>query len=66
MENLKQKYYTATEVANILSVTPQTVVNWLNAGELAGYRFGGKGRGSRWRIPENDLNNFLASNRHGG
>ncbi len=41
----EKDYYTAKEVAELLQVSEDTIWNWLKAGTIPGYRFGG-----RWRI----------------
>jgi excisionase family DNA binding protein len=42
------KLYKPREVANIFSVTPQTVAEWLREGVIQGVKIG---RGHYWRIP---------------
>ncbi len=44
------KYLKPTEVADILSVSPPTVISMCARGELPGSKQVGKGK--RWRIPE--------------
>jgi len=44
------RYYTATEAAAILGVTPKTLVNWLRKGEIRA-----KKKGRAYRLTENQL-----------
>lgn len=37
-----QLYYTTTEAAGLVGVTPQTIKNWVSRGILQGYRLGGR------------------------
>lgn len=53
-----EKYYSAKEVAQILSVTKQTVINLINRGELAAVRVA-----SVYRIKESDLKDYLERNK---
>ena len=62
------EWMTVVEVAAMLRVHPQTIRDWLDAGHLAGTRFGGKGsgsgRGGVWRIRRVDVD-ALAQKRNG-
>ena len=49
-----QKFYTITEVANILRVSYLTVFRWLQAGKLSAYKVG-----KQYRIEIQDLDKFL-------
>lgn len=49
------KLLTPEEAAVILRVTPKTVRDWLNKGELKGVKVG-----KLWRIKESDLRALLA------
>jgi excisionase family DNA binding protein len=52
MEDIK--VYTPEEVAEILSVTEITVLKWLRAGTIKGFK-----AGSLWRISEQQLRDFI-------
>lgn len=55
------KLYTVDEVAKLLSVAPKTIQTWTQTGQLQALQLGtGKGRGSRVRITEQQLQDFLA------
>jgi excisionase family DNA binding protein len=56
---VKEKTYTADEVAAICGVTVWTVREWIKAGQLIGTK-----RGRAYRIKETDLKDFLET-RHG-
>jgi excisionase family DNA binding protein len=49
-------------VAALLDVTLRTVYKWIAAGELASVRLSSRAR----RIPQEDLDRFLATRREGG
>ncbi len=38
----RRLYYTTTEAAELVGVTPQTIKNWVARGILKGYRLGGR------------------------
>ncbi len=57
---MNQAWLTPQEVADELRVNYITVLRWLNAGELRGYRLG-----TQWRIKREDLEAWL-ENRAGG
>lgn len=51
----KTKYYTSTYLSNILGVTVATINNWINSGDLPGFRT----LGGHYRIPQDSLISFL-------
>lgn len=51
-----EKWFTTSQIADLLQVTEQTVRLWLRDGRLRGRAFGGK---TGWRVRESDLNSFL-------
>jgi excisionase family DNA binding protein len=53
------KLYTTGEVALLCSVTPETVRNWINSGDLKAIRIN-----NFWRVRHTDLKAFLDS-KHG-
>lgn len=53
--------FTVDEVAERLRASKTTVLRWLRAGELRGYRLGGTKLG--WRVTEGDLAAFVAARR---
>ncbi|MBA2363011.1 MAG: helix-turn-helix domain-containing protein [Chloroflexia bacterium] len=50
------EYYTVKDVAATLKVHPQTVKDWLRAGELEGANFGGR---TGWRVTDAQLRAFV-------
>ena len=52
---------TVTEVADRLRVTPATVVRWVNARRITGYKFS-VGRAG-WRIPTSEIERLLDEGR---
>lgn len=55
---VRERYFTAQQVAERLQVNEQTVRRWLRSGELHGVRLAGS-----WRITETDLKAFLDARR---
>jgi excisionase family DNA binding protein len=55
-------YRKPRDVAALLDVTLRTVYKWIAAGELASVRLSSRAR----RIPQEDLDRFLATRREGG
>ena len=53
-----ERRLTVRQIAEELDVTERTVLNWLRAGRLRGYRLGGPKAG--WRIDASDLERFIA------
>lgn len=43
MRQLKRDYYTTGEMARVAGCSSQTVIRWLDAGKLPGYRLPGRG-----------------------
>ncbi len=50
------EYFTVREVAAKLKVHPQTVKDWLRAGDLEGVNFGGR---TGWRVTDAQLRDFV-------
>lgn len=50
------KFYTATEVANMLKVHRYTVYRWINEGKLKAFQHKEK---AKYLIPEEELKKFL-------
>lgn len=50
---------TPLEVAQLLDVDVRSVTRWLNAGQLAGYKIGG-----RWIVPRDALEAMLRAGDH--
>lgn len=50
----EQKEYTVREVARILGVNRMTVIRRLEAGKIRARK-----EGNRWRISEDDLNDYI-------
>lgn len=55
----EKDYYTVKEVAELLQVTDDSVWNWLKAGKIPGYRFGG-----RWRINKAEFETWRKEQRN--
>jgi excisionase family DNA binding protein len=54
----ERRALTVPEVSEELRVSERTVLNWLRAGRLKGYRLGGPRAG--WRIERADVDRFIA------
>lgn len=54
------EYLTVADVANRLKVHPATVKRWLRDGRMDGVLLGDR---AGWRVSEDDLNQFLESQR---
>ena len=52
-----ERIYTPEEVAELLSVTPKTVKDWLRAGKLKGSKLG-----KLWRVQDSDIQRFMEEN----
>jgi len=53
---ITQHWWSVSELAAALCVTPKTITNWIHAGLLRGARFGGL-----WRVADADWRAFLAA-----
>lgn len=59
MNNKKDQFLTVAEVADILKVTPRTVINMIHSRKLRALEISGKKRVS-YRILFNELDRFVA------
>jgi len=50
----EKKFYTVSEVADLLRLNHNTAWRWLNEGTLRGYK-----SGRQWRIAEDDFEQWL-------
>ena len=57
---MKQKFYSPQELAEVLGVSPRTVINWINEGQVQATRYG-IGRGI-WRIPLEEVVRLVGYN----
>ncbi len=57
-----EKLYTPEEVAEILTLSPNTIRAWLRNGHIKGIKVSGKA----WRIKESELNRLLEDNSQEG
>jgi excisionase family DNA binding protein len=53
------KFLTREETATYFRVHVRTVERWLKTGDLRGYKLG-NGKTALWRIPEDEVEKFLA------
>ncbi len=60
-ETIKTEFLTSKEVAEILRVTPATVMNMIKRGQLRGKKVGAGGVSSPWRIPKEDVIEYVGS-----
>ncbi|MFC1719156.1 helix-turn-helix domain-containing protein [Candidatus Poribacteria bacterium] len=60
-EPIKTAFLTSKEVAEILRVTPATVMNMIKRGQLRGKKVGAGGVSSPWRIPKEDVIEYVGS-----
>ena len=58
-ESIKREFLTSKEVADILRVTPATVMNMIKRGQLRGKKVGAGGISSPWRIPKEDIIKYV-------
>ncbi len=61
MQDIKREYLTSKEAAEILKVTPATVMNMIRRGQLRGKKVGTGGVSSPWRIPKEDITEYVES-----
>ena len=61
MQKTEQEYLTTQEAADILKVTPQTVMNMVRRGQLRGKKVGVGGISSPWRIVKDDVVKYVES-----
>lgn len=57
---MSERLYKIAEVAERLSVAPNTVRNAIESGHLSAYLLPGKGRGT-YRVPESAIETYLSS-----
>ena len=55
----EQEYLTTQEAADILKVTPQTVMNMIRRGQIRGKKVGSGGISSPWRISKREIIKYL-------
>ena len=60
----KPTTFTTPQVARMLGVNPDKVLNWIRSGELSASNVGQKGRPS-WRITQAAFDSFLAGRQPG-
>lgn len=58
MRNKKQEFYTAKELADILSVNIMTIYRYIKAGKLDAYKFG-----KEFRVEKKEFVKFLNQNK---
>ncbi len=61
MQDTEREYLTSREAAEILKVTPATVMNMIKRGQLRGKKVGTGGVSSPWRIPREDVIEYVES-----
>ena len=61
MQAIEREYLTSKEAAEILKVTPATVMNMIRRGQLRGKKVGTGGVSSPWRIPKEDITEYVES-----
>jgi excisionase family DNA binding protein len=59
MGSVEKEYLTSQEAAEILRVTPATVMNMIKRGQLRGRKVGIAGRSSPWRIYKEDVMKYI-------
>lgn len=58
MEN-EVELLTTQQAAQILRVTPQTIMNMIRRGDLPGRKVGVRGATSPWRIPKESVTKYI-------
>lgn len=53
---MERRFFTVTDVADMLQITPAAVRSLINSGQLKAIQVGGRGL---WRIEESMLNDFI-------
>ena len=61
MQDTEREYLTSREAAEILKVTPATVMNMIKRNQLRGKKVGTGGVSSPWRIPKEDIIEYVES-----
>jgi len=51
----REKYYTITEVSEMLSISRSFILKLINTGEIKGVKIAGR----MWRIPESELRKLI-------
>lgn len=60
---MTEQTYTVKEVATLMRCHPLTVIRWIKAEKLKGFKMGGKK--SHWRIPQSELDRLTGTVAHG-
>ncbi len=55
------EYLTLKQAAEILQVQPRTIKQYIDNGKLRAANIGGQGPGHRYRIPRQEVDNFIQS-----
>lgn len=58
-EEAKGEYYTPEEVAEMLTIAPESVARLLRQGKMPGYKFGGS-----WRIDKQEFARYREAQRN--
>ncbi len=58
----EERWFTVSDIAELLRVHPVTVRGWLREGRIEGHSFGGR---TGWRVSETALNAFIEEARGG-
>ncbi len=57
---MQKKFMTVEEIATLLRVKERTILEYLRNGKMQGVNIGSNGSGTRWRIPEESVEQFIA------